>query len=193
MWGLRVRAVGPRLYNMRAIKADWEVERLVRAVEITGEGIREAAAHLRPGISEVELVARFEFALRMRGVVPAYPGTFAWHGNTPDYFNDTLVMLWIDHEGQHHVREFPGHTDVGARDFGENSSSSLRPNRRYHHINGWHRSTYNALYMIDEGYRVRDDTNHNGHWDSDRNGWLPPRTADDHDRIAARTISTPVR
>jgi len=89
------------------------------------------------------------------------------------------------------VREFPVHTDVGARDFGENSSSSLRPNRRYHHINGWHRSTYNALYMIDEGYRVRDDTNHNGHWDSDRNGWLPPRTANDRDRIGgAHNIHT---
>ncbi|NMC68858.1 MAG: hypothetical protein GYA57_02180 [Myxococcales bacterium] len=116
-------------------------------------------------------------ALGLRG---AYPGTFAWHGNRPDRFNDTLVLLWIEPGGRKRVLEFPVNTDTGAHDFGADSSSSLRPNRRYRYVNGWHR-TYNAWHIDEDGYRVRDDHNTNGHWDSDRNGWLPPPGAD-HDR-----------
>jgi len=115
------------------------------------------------------------------GLRGAYPGTFQWHGNSPNLFNDTLVLLWIDDAGVRHVREFPVNTDVGAVNFGVNASSSLRPNRRYFYINGWH-NDYNALHIDESNYRVRDDTNHNGHWDSDRNGWLEPRTANDYDR-----------
>ncbi len=115
------------------------------------------------------------------GLRGAYPGTFAWHGNLPDRFNDTIVLMWIDAEGFKNVREFPVNTDVGARDFGPESSSSLRPNRRYRYINDWHR-TYNALHIAESAYRVRDDTNSNGHWDSDRNGWLPPVSVQDYDR-----------
>ena len=116
------------------------------------------------------------------GIRGAYPGTFQWHDNTPDFFNDTLVLLWVDAGGQKHVREFAVHTDVGDYSFGFESSSSLRPNRRYHYINGWHGSTpYNALHIDEIYYRVRDDINNNGHWDDDRNGWLPP-AGDDYFR-----------
>ncbi|HOX47339.1 MAG TPA: hypothetical protein PK668_27345 [Myxococcota bacterium] len=117
------------------------------------------------------------------GLRGAYPGTFAWHGNPPNRFNDTLVLLWVDAAGARHAREFPVNTDTGAHDFGEDSSSSIRPNRRYRYINGWHRG-YNALQIDLAGYRVRDDHNTNGHWDSDRNGWLPP-AGDDHDRAGS--------
>jgi hypothetical protein len=79
------------------------------------------------------------------------------------------------------VREYAVNTETGAHDFGVDSSSALRPNRRYHYINGWHR-TYNALQMAEWNYLVRDDTNTNGHWDSDRNGWWPPDTGADHER-----------
>ncbi len=115
------------------------------------------------------------------GLRGSYPGQIAWHGNLPNRFNDTLVLLWIDSGGAKHVREFPVNTDTGARDFGYHSSSSLRPNRRYRYVYGWHK-TYNALHIDEIDYRVRDDSNKNGHWDSDRNGWLPPPGADDHDR-----------
>jgi len=115
------------------------------------------------------------------GIRGAYPGTFEWHGNAPNRFNDTIVLLWIDDDGAHHVREWPVNTDTGARDFGFESSSSLLPNRRYLYINGWHRG-YNALHVDEDRYRVADDTNNNGHWDSARNGWLPPRTGDDYFR-----------
>ncbi len=127
-------------------------------------------------IAEQTTGTMLDTAAEVRSVVGlrgAYPGTFFWHGNAPDLFNDTIVLLWIDTLGNKRVLEFPVHTDVGAFDFGEDSSSSLYPNRRYRYINGWHR-TYNALQIDDWGYRVRNDTNANGHWDDDRNGWLPP-------------------
>jgi hypothetical protein len=134
------------------------------------------------------------FVVGLRG---AYPGTFAWHGNTPDRFNDTLALLWTDNDGTRHVREFPVNVDVGAVDHGWENSSSLRPNRRYRYADGWH-GTYNALAIVESDYLVRDDTNNNGHWDSDRNGWLPPLGVDDYDRtgyghnIHAASVDAPL-
>ena len=113
------------------------------------------------------------------GIRGAYPGTFVWHGNTPNLFNDTLVLLWQE-SGDKRVLEFAVHTDVGDYSFGYESSSSLRPDMRYHYINNWHGS-YNALKINEWNYRVRNDTNNNGHWDDDRNGWLSP-SGDDYDR-----------
>lgn len=148
--------------------------------------LTEAQAYaLYRDLAELTTGVAFDDSPNVRKVVGlrgAYPGTFAHHGNEPDRFNDTLVLLWIDENGVEHVREFPGHTDTGAHDFGYHASSSLRANRRYTHYNGWHRSTYNALHMGEAGYLVRDDNNKNGFWDSDRNGWLPPVGADDHER-----------
>lgn len=115
------------------------------------------------------------------GVRGAYPGTFTWHGNAPDVFNDTLVLLWADGDGKH-VREFPVNTDTGDYDFGTDGASSLRADRRYFEQGGWHRGSYQALTIAESGYHVTDDTNHNGHWDSDRNGWLPPSSGEDHER-----------
>ncbi len=126
----------------------------------------------------VDQTANRRTVLGLRG---AYPGTFQWHDNLPNRFNDTLVLFWIDGSDQRHVREFPANTDTGAYDFGYHNSSSLRPNRRYPYKNGWHRG-YNALAMQLSSYPVRDDNNKNGHWDDDRNGWFAPEGADDHDR-----------
>ena len=114
------------------------------------------------------------------GLRGAYPGSFEWNGNMPNRFNDSIVLLWRDEEGAH-VREFPVNTDTGSHNFGEASSSSLRHNVRYHMVNGQHRG-YDALRNDRVGYRVRDDNNANGHWDSDRNGWRPPLGEEDYDR-----------
>lgn len=116
------------------------------------------------------------------GIRGAWPGTFAWHGNMPNRFNDTLVVLWRQN-GQKNVREFPVNTDTGDYYFGYHSSSSLKPNRRYSYKNGWH-SGYNAIQIQDWGYLVQDDSNGNGHWDSDRNGWLDGGNLD-HERTGS--------
>lgn len=129
----------------------------------------------------VNTAAHVRTVLGIRG---SSPGTFQWNGNTPNRFNDTLVLIWRDDGGNGRVREFAAHTDTGPYDFGWHSSSSLRPNRRYRYINGWHKD-YNALKINEWEYQVRDDNNKNGHWDSDRNGWMPPAGADDHDRTGS--------
>ena len=132
------------------------------------------------------------------GLRGAYPGSLRWHHNAPNQFNDTIVLLWRDAEGVH-VREYPVNTDTGRYDFGADNSSSLRPNRHYPYINGWHRD-YHALQIDLPGYPVRDDTNNNGHWDSDRNGWLEgPESGQDYDRLGtahnihAGNIDAPLR
>ncbi|MFH0899198.1 MAG: hypothetical protein V2A73_01075 [Pseudomonadota bacterium] len=116
------------------------------------------------------------------GIRGAYPGQLLSNGNLPDRFNDTLILLWRTEEDEKTVREVPASTDPGAADFDWYSSSSLRANRRYRYANGWHRG-YHALRVGEYDYLVRDDTNKNGHWDSDRNGWLPPPDLTDHDRV----------
>ena len=105
------------------------------------------------------------------GIRGAYPGSLNWHYNAPNQYNDTIVLLWRDEQGLAHIKEYPVNSDTGVYDFGTDSSSSLRANRHYPYINGWHRD-YNALQINLSSYPVRDDTNNNGHWDSDRNGWL---------------------
>ena len=115
------------------------------------------------------------------GIRGAQPGTFMWHGNQPNVFNDTIVLLWRDESGIPYVREFPVNTDTGAHNFGVNNSSSLYPNRHYPYINGWHRG-YHAIEINLPEYPVRNDSNYNGHWDSDRNGWLSGGS-EDYDRL----------
>jgi hypothetical protein len=143
----------------------------------------EEAFEMYRGIVRATLWTEMKAGEEQRTVIGlrgAYPGTFQWHGNLPNRFNDTIVLLWTEN-GQRRVREFPVHTDTGPINFGVDSSSSLRPNRRYAYDNGWHRG-YNALQINEWNYIVRDDTNNNGHWDSDRNGWLAPFDGEDHDR-----------
>lgn len=113
------------------------------------------------------------------GIRGAYPGIFYWNGNGPDLFNDTLVLVWVDGDGTKYVREFPGHTDVGAYDFGFEASSFLPANRAYRYVNGVHGDPPYSAFRIDErDYTVMNDTNANGHWDDDRNGRLPPEGDD---------------
>ena len=115
------------------------------------------------------------------GIRGAYPGTFKWNDNAPDRFNDTIVVLWKETDDTVHVREFSGHTDVGAYDFGPDGASFLLPNQRYRYINGYHGSpAYSALIIDAIDYPVMNDTNANGHWDDDRNGRFPPPTGDDY-------------
>jgi hypothetical protein len=147
----------------------------------------EEAWQLYRDIAEKTTGVAMDTAPGVRSVVGlrgAYPGTFAWHGNMPNRFNDTLVLLWRDDDGLAHVKEFAAHTDTGPYDFGWHNSSSLKPDRRYRYINGWHKD-YNALKINEWSYEVRDDANKNGHWDSDRNNWLPPLDTEDHDRTGS--------
>jgi len=149
------------------------------------EQLAEAEAYdLYRRIAELTTGAPLDTAPEVRSVVGlrgSYPGRFAFNDNRPDRFNDTIVLLWQDAAGQPHVREFPVTNEPGPVYFGEDSSSAVRANRRYLYTIGLSQD-YHVLRIAESAYPVRDDTNSNGHWDSDRNGWLPPAGALDHDR-----------
>jgi len=123
---------------------------------------------------EVEQAPLIRTVIGLRGAVP---GSFLWHGNPKNRFNDTIVLLWREEDGVPRVKEFPMTADPGTYPFPANESSALYPNRHYPYVNGQHRG-YDALAIASQGYRVRDDGNKNGHWDDDRNGWLDGGTPD---------------
>jgi hypothetical protein len=130
----------------------------------------------------------FRTVVGLRG---AYPGTFSWNKNSPDYFNDTIVLMWVENSIKR-VKEFPVNTDTGDNYYTE--TSSLLPNRLYRYVNGTHRG-YNALAMYEWNYnwtyKTADDANANGHWDNDRNGWLNSGSTLDYIRIgSAHNIHT---
>jgi Xaa-Pro aminopeptidase len=61
------------LQTTRAIKTDYEIEKLRTANEIAEMGMREFLAKLEPGMTEVEVGALVEYKIRANG--PGYKGT----------------------------------------------------------------------------------------------------------------------
>lgn len=119
------------------------------------------------------------------GIRGAHPGQFFFNGDLPNRFNDTIVLLWIDEEGQKHVREFPVNTNTGIQKSSSTKASALPANRHYRYVNGLHKG-YNALKNNEYNYITRDDANNNSHIDNDRNGWFKPTTGtQDYDRTGS--------
>jgi hypothetical protein len=131
----------------------------------------------------VNKTPEFRTVIGLRG---AYPGSFNWNYNSPDYFNDTMVLIWVETGGVKRVKEFPVNTDTGDNTY--TSTSSLLPNRIYKYQNGTHRG-YNALAMFEYNYgreyHTADDANANGHWDNSRNGWLDTSSGKDFVRVGS--------
>jgi Xaa-Pro aminopeptidase len=55
------------LRQMRSVKSAYEVERISRAAEAVAAALEEGLAELRPGVTELELMAIIENGLRRRG------------------------------------------------------------------------------------------------------------------------------
>jgi Xaa-Pro dipeptidase len=53
--------------EVRAIKSDYEVEHIRRAAEVADAGLKAAVAGLREGVTEIELAAQVEAAVRVAG------------------------------------------------------------------------------------------------------------------------------
>lgn len=53
---------------LREVKEAYEIERIRRAISITGEGLCEMMKNARPGMAEYELEAYFDFILKKNGV-----------------------------------------------------------------------------------------------------------------------------
>ena len=68
-----LQSVLPLMKNLRAIKADCEIEAIRRAEILTGKGIAAMMKIAKPGLREYNLKAAFEGALMDEGALPAFP------------------------------------------------------------------------------------------------------------------------
>jgi len=55
------------IQRTRAVKSPWEMERIRGAARTVAEAVETVPEHLRPGVTELELTARLECELRLRG------------------------------------------------------------------------------------------------------------------------------
>lgn len=130
------------------------------------------------------------------GIRGMHPTRFVFNGDKNDNYNDTIVLLFIDKNGQKTVREFAGSTDPGTVDWPSDESSYLfvtpsvtlssktTPKDKflyYYYVKGLHRNEYSAFLMNTFGYRVHEH----------RNG-APTyvRTGSGHNIHAARGVGT---
>ncbi len=65
---LTIKNAYPIISALRRIKSDDEVEQLRKAIAITGTGLERLWLYARPGLTEYQLEAHFDFALKMAGV-----------------------------------------------------------------------------------------------------------------------------
>lgn len=65
---LRIRNVYNIICDKRVIKTPEEIEKMQKAIDITGEGIKNIMNNAKPGILEYQLEAYFDFTLKTSGV-----------------------------------------------------------------------------------------------------------------------------
>ena len=81
--------IAPVMDDLRMVKDESEVELMRRASKVAGVGMETAAGHLRPGVTESDVAAEIEYAMRKAGgdgvAVPVFVNSGArsgWlHGN----------------------------------------------------------------------------------------------------------------
>lgn len=89
---IRIHNIHRTICDMRRFKQPDELEMMKKAGEITMEGVKEVARHLRPGVTENELAGRFEFGIRMAGAKrPAFTTIMSAGPNT-------CVLHYSDYE-----------------------------------------------------------------------------------------------
>lgn len=70
--GVKLIDVSLTIRRIRAVKSDYEWQQIARAAEIVNEVILQLPQWLKVGMSELELVAQIEYALRMKGNFSLY-------------------------------------------------------------------------------------------------------------------------
>jgi len=70
---LSIRRAYPLLAALREVKADWEVERIRKAVELTRKGMTRMLNHMTPGTVEYQIEAWFNLTLHLHRSTPAFP------------------------------------------------------------------------------------------------------------------------
>ena len=86
------------IWKYRMKKEEWEIRAIMKAIEITGKGIREAVNNLNNKITEAELAGFFEHRVRREGV--------------DEYAFPPLVLFKPSNSYPHNL---PGNTVLGRR------------------------------------------------------------------------------
>lgn len=93
--GLKVKNAAPFVAKLRERKSAAEIDLIRKAIRLTGDGIRHAAAVCRPGAAEYELQAALEYDMRRQGAdFTAFPSIVGSGPNSliPHYEKNTRSM-----------------------------------------------------------------------------------------------------
>jgi len=93
---LRIKKAANLMALLREIKADWEIERIKTAVEITHSGISRIISKIRPGIREFELGAWFNLDLQVQKSCNAFPSIIANGKNATTLHYNSLEDKVVD-------------------------------------------------------------------------------------------------
>ena len=91
---VRIKNIYNEISELRVIKKDVEVEKLKKAIEITGEGIYHLMKNTQPGMKEYELEAYFDFVLKKSGVKDFAFTTICAAGN------NATVLHYVDNDAE---------------------------------------------------------------------------------------------
>ena len=101
---VKVVDIAPVMDDLRMVKDESEIEMMRRASEIATVGMETAAAHLRPGVTENDVAAEIEYAMRKAGgggvAVPVFVNSGArsgWlHGNATRKLVEVGDLVVVD-------------------------------------------------------------------------------------------------
>lgn len=77
---IQIKNVYNKIAELRVIKSSAEIEKLQRAVDITGEGIKELMKNAKAGLYEYQLEAHFDFTIKVSGAKTKAFNTIAASG-----------------------------------------------------------------------------------------------------------------
>ena len=64
---VKLKMQGNLVWQLRKVKDDEEIRRMRKAGEITVAGMKAASDNIRPGVTEIEVAAEIEYAMRRKG------------------------------------------------------------------------------------------------------------------------------
>lgn len=122
---LKAESVTEAIHNMRRIKSPSEVERVKKAVELTGKGINAVLRALAPGKYEYQMQAEFEYAMKMggarqHGFDPIFAGgknSFALHytQNRDELKDGDLMLIDLGADYEHYSADISRTFPVNGR------------------------------------------------------------------------------
>lgn len=81
--GTNLENMADLIPEMRRVKDDWEIERIQKAVNVTGKGLLAAMQSVRPGLQEFQLQSIVDHAYEMEGAqFLGFSTILAWGPNT---------------------------------------------------------------------------------------------------------------